>query len=62
MTRPRIRIDLPNSPEKIIKLAQELVANHTELGGASPLAALNWAEIQPEIRKAFLAHKEAKKF
>lgn len=61
MASSTVRIDLPKNPGEIIKLAQDIVAKHTELGTASPLGGLKWREIQPQIEKADTSNKESKR-
>ena len=62
MSSSRVRIDLPNKVDDIIKLAKAFSDKHTELAAASPLTGLKWTKITPAVATADAAHKDAKRF
>jgi len=52
MARMTVRMPIPDDPSEAIALLVSVKKRHTELGEASPLAALEWDEIDPALATA----------
>lgn len=57
------RVIIPTNPEKVLTLADKVMAKHTSDGANSPLNALqdnNWTENGPKVEQARALNKQAK--
>ena len=55
------RVKIPPNPEDLIELSVSVRKKHQSLGKNSPLSALPWGKVGPNIDKALELHKQAEK-
>lgn len=61
MAKRPLRINLPNTPEQLIALAQAIDAKDTALAAASPLKGIkNWSQFKALVALADAKNKSAK--
>ena len=52
MANNRYKVHIPRDPTALIALLKKILEKHVELGTASPLLALGWDEMTPDLTKA----------